>query len=138
MTTQLFKNTLHGIAELSPGITLEFFKLNLLHVLLLFDVQPATVSTQNIFLYVYNLAVWMMLVVTACGKVCVNVTHTKLARGEKCCWGFHGGKVAQHYGIISVQTKKDRIAPIHNIRNIFFLTLNFQDWVLMHRGNVSY
>ena len=28
MTTQLFKNTLHGIAELSPGITLEFFKLN--------------------------------------------------------------------------------------------------------------
>ena len=52
----------------------------------------------------------MMLVVTACGNGCVSVAHTNSRAGKSVVEDFTEEN-GQHYGTISVQTKRTKVPP---------------------------
>ena len=139
MTTQLFKNTLHGIAELSPGYNFGISQTKFYYMFCFYLTYSRLLCRHKIYLCnVYNLAVWMMLVVTACGNGCVSVTHTNLRAGKSVVEDFTEERWHNTTALFQYKLKGTNCPHIHNIKNIFFLTLNFQDWVLIYRENVSY
>ena len=112
MTTQLFKNTLHGIAELSPGYNFGISQTKLYYMFCFYLTYSRLLCRHKIYLCnVYNLAVWMMLVVTACGNGCVSVTHTNLRAGKSVVEDFTEERWHNTTALFQYKLKGTKVPP---------------------------
>ena len=115
MTTQLFKNTLHGIAELSPGYNFGISQTKFYYMFCFYLTYSRLLCRHKISfcMCIFKLreccSKWGSL--CYCGNVCVCVWHRNLARLEKFLKKMLVEWVVQHYGNISVQLKGTKVPP---------------------------
>ena len=126
MTTQFFKNTLHGIAELSPGYNFGISQTKLYYMFCFYLTYSRLLCRHKISfcMCIFKLreccSKWGSL--CYCGNVCVCVTQKSRALrkiSEENVGGVSSATLRQYFST----TKRDKSAPIYTISKTYFFLL---------------